>query len=275
MTALENLANDDAVEYLFTELIDAPETPAAVERVLDALPTAEPRLRAELIAWLAEVGASKSAPEQADRVLEVLTRVDTPALAAYGAALEHWGRLGSVRAHREQVTARLQESLESAEGCEDRAALISALGFWGADVSDHLGEPELAVAAAAARHNRSNTGTETLLDVLADPDTEEAWAAVDGSYCITNLVDELLRRGLSFAEMESVAVAYASDEYLPWQMFLPVGAGQWDSPAGRNFLHALVHNNAIWEDDAADDTAAALREAGLPSGRCELKAMVG
>ena len=78
-------------------------------------------------------------------------------------------------------------------------------------------------------------------------------------------------------QLESLAVLYASTNFMPWEHFLQLinagnGNGVLDADATRRFLHAVVDNDFLWQTPYA---AAALVEAGLPGDREELREMVG
>ena len=97
------------------------------------------------------------------------------------------------------------------------------------------------------------------------------------------MADELLTRNLGAlpeadrVQLESLAVLYASTNFMPWEHFLQLinagnGNGVLDADATRRFLHAVVDNDFLWQTPY---TAAALEKGGVPGDREELREMVG
>ena len=153
----------------------------------------------------------------------------------------------------------------------------------GGNLSTYLTSDDLGIRAAAAFHNRSNAGTAALIEVLGNPDIEDVWLEIEPEGWLDDVADELLTRDLGAipkadrAQLESLAVLYASTNFMPWEHFLQLidarhGNGVLDADATRRFLHAVVDNDFLWQTPYA---AAALVEAGLPGDREELREMVG
>ena len=162
---------------------------------------------------------------------------------------------------------------------------VAALGAWGGDTSDYLTSDDLGVRTAAAFHDRSKAGTAALIEVLSDPKTEDVWEQIiepDGR--IDDVVEELVARDLSgIAEAErarlgSLAIFYASTDYMPWEPFLQLmnignGNGVLNTEATARFLGAVADDNDAWSISATF-TIDALKKARLPSSREELRKLV-
>ena len=162
---------------------------------------------------------------------------------------------------------------------------VAALGAWGGDTSDYLTNDDLGVRTAAAFHDRGEAGTAALIEVLSDPKTEDVWEQIiepDGR--IDDVVEELVARDLSgIAEAErahlgSLAIFYASTDYMPWEPFLQLiaignGSGVLNTEATTRFLGAVADDDSLWYD-ANQFTIEALKKAGLPSSRKELRKLV-
>ena len=147
---------------------------------------------------------------------------------------------------------------------------VAALGAWGGDTSAYLTSDDLGVRTAAAFHDRSEAGTAALIEVLSDPKTED-------------VVEELVARDLSgIAEaertrLESLPVFCLSTYYQPWKPFLQLinignGNGVLNTEATARFLGAVVDDDSLWYNDPY--TTDALKKAGLPSSRKELRKLV-
>lgn len=162
---------------------------------------------------------------------------------------------------------------------------VAALGAWGGDTSDYLTSDDLGVRTAAAFHDRSKAGTAALIEVLSDPKTEDVWEQIiepDGR--IDDVVEELVARDFSgIAEAErarlgSLAVFCASTDYMPWEPFLQLiaignGSGVLNTEATTRFLGAVADDDSLWYD-VNQFTIEALKKAGLPSSRKELRKLV-
>ena len=162
---------------------------------------------------------------------------------------------------------------------------VAALGAWGGDTSDYLTSDDLGVRTAAAFHDRSKAGTAALIEVLSDPKTEDVWEQIiepDGR--IDDVVEELVARDLSgIAEaertrLESLPVFCLSIYYQPWKPFLQLinignGNGVLNMEATTRFLGAAADDDSLWYD-ANQFTTDALKKAGLPSSRKELRKLV-
>ena len=162
---------------------------------------------------------------------------------------------------------------------------LAALGAWGGDTSAYLTSDDLGVRTAAAFHDRSEAGTAALIEVLSDPKTEDVWEQIiepDGR--IDDVVEELVTRdfsGITEAErarLGSLAIFYASTDYMPWEPFLQLinignGNGVLNTEATTRFLGAVVDDNDAWSISATF-TIDALKKAGLPSSREELRKLV-
>ena len=238
------------------------------------------------MAWIQFVGSlTRTSPEapyaaelraEAISVVEALLALDAKKGGEYYTrALGAW-RCDAENGLSDRVRTRLQECLVD-------GGTLAALGTWGGDLSTYLTSDDLGVRAAAAFHNRSNAGTAALIEVLGDPDFEEVWLEIEPEGRLDDVADELLTRNLGAlpeadrVQLESLAVLYASTNFMPWEHFLQLinagnGNGVLDADATRRFLHAVVDNDFLWQTPYA---AAALVEAGLPGDREELREMVG
>lgn len=162
---------------------------------------------------------------------------------------------------------------------------VAALGAWGGDTSAYLTSDDLGVRTAAAFHDRSKAGTAALIEVLSDPKTEDVWEQIiepDGR--INDVVEELVARDLSgIAEaertrLESLPVFCLSIYYQPWKPFLQLinignGNGVLNTEATARFLGAVVDDDSLWYNENPYTTDA-LKKAGLPSSRKELRKLV-
>ena len=162
---------------------------------------------------------------------------------------------------------------------------LAALGAWGGDTSAYLTSDDLGVRTAAAFHDRSKAGTAALIEVLSDPKTEDVWEQIiepDGR--IDDVVEELVARDLSGiaeaerARLESLPVFCLSTYYQPWEPFLQLinignGNGVLNTEATTRFLGAVADDDSLWYD-ANQFTTDALKKAGLPSSRKELRKLV-
>ena len=162
---------------------------------------------------------------------------------------------------------------------------VAALGAWGGDTSAYLTSDDLGVRTAAAFHDRSKAGTAALIEVLSDPKTEDVWEQIiepDGR--IDDVVEELVARDLSgIAEaertrLESLPVFCLSIYYQPWKPFLQLinignGNGVLNTEATARFLGAVVDDDSLWYNENPYTTDA-LKKAGLPSSREELRKLV-
>jgi len=162
---------------------------------------------------------------------------------------------------------------------------VAALGAWGGDTSDYLTSDDLGVRTAAAFHDRSKAGTAALIEVLSDPKTEEVWEQnIEPDGQIDDVVEELVARDLSgIAEaertrLESLPVFCLSIYYQPWKPFLQLinignGNGVLNTEATARFLGAVVDDDSLWYNENPYTTDA-LKKAGLPSSREELRKLV-
>ena len=162
---------------------------------------------------------------------------------------------------------------------------VAALGAWGGDTSAYLTSDDLGVRTAAAFHDSSKAGTAALIEVLSDPKTEDVWEQIiepDGR--IDDVVEELVARDLSgIAEaertrLESLPVFCLSIYYQPWKPFLQLinignGNGVLNTEATARFLGAVVDDDSLWYNENPYTTDA-LKKAGLPSSREELRKLV-
>jgi len=162
---------------------------------------------------------------------------------------------------------------------------VAALGAWGGDTSAYLTSDDLGVRTAAAFHDRSEAGTAALIEVLSDPKTEDVWEQIiepDGR--IDDVVEELVARDLSGiaeaerARLESLPVFCLSTYYQPWKPFLQLinignGNGVLNTEATARFLGAVVDDDSLWYNENPYTTDA-LKKAGLPSSRKELRKLV-
>lgn len=162
---------------------------------------------------------------------------------------------------------------------------VAALGAWGGDTSAYLTSDDLGVRTAAAFHDRSKAGTAALIEVLSDPKTEDVWEQIiepDGR--IDDVVEELVARDLSgIAEaertrLESLPVFCLSIYYQPWKPFLQLinignGNGVLNMEATARFLGAAADDDSLWYNENPYTTDA-LKKAGLPSSRKELRKLV-
>lgn len=163
---------------------------------------------------------------------------------------------------------------------------VAALGAWGGDTSDYLTSDDLGVRTAAAFHDRSKAGTAALIEVLSDPKTEDVWEQIiepDGRID-DDVVEELVARDLSGiaeaerARLESLPVFCLSIYYQPWKPFLQLinignGNGVLNTEATARFLGAVVDDDSLWYNENPYTTDA-LKKAGLPSSRKELRKLV-
>lgn len=252
-------------------------------RVLDQLSV---EATEQVVAWIQFVGSlTRTSPEapyaaelraEAISVVEALLALDAEEGGEYYTrALGAW-RCDAENGLADRVRTRLQE-------CPVDGGTLAALGTWGGNLSTYLTSDDLGVRAAAAFHDRSNAGTAALIEVLGDPDIEDVWLEIEPEGWLDDVADELLTRDLGAipkadrAQLESLAVLYASTNFMPWEHFLQLinagnGNGVLDADATRRFLHAVVDNDFLWQTPYA---AAALAEAGLPGDREELRGMVG
>lgn len=161
---------------------------------------------------------------------------------------------------------------------------LAALGAWGGDTSAYLTSDDLGVRTAAAFHDRSKAGTAVLMEVLSNPNIEDIWGEIELDGWINDVVEELVARDFSgIAEAErarlgSLAVFCASTDYMPWEPFLQLiaignGSGVLNTEATTRFLGAVVNDNDAWSTSVTFTTDA-LRKAGLPSSREELRKLV-
>lgn len=161
---------------------------------------------------------------------------------------------------------------------------VAALGAWGGDTSAYLTSDDLGVRTAAAFHDRSKTGTAVLMEVLSNPNIEDIWGEIELDGWINDVVEELVARDFSgIAEAErarlgSLAVFCASTDYMPWEPFLQLiaignGSGVLNTEATTRFLGAVADGDSLWYD-ANQFTIEALKKAGLPSSRKELRKLV-
>ncbi|WP_315498458.1 hypothetical protein [Corynebacterium durum] len=177
-----------------------------------------------------------------------------------------------------RVRARLRE-------CPVDGGTIAALGAWGGDTSNYLTSDDLGVRTAAAFHDRSEAGTAVLIEVLSDPKTEEVWEQnIEPDGQIDDVVEELVARDLSgIAEaertrLESLPVFCLSIYYQPWKPFLQLinignGNGVLNTEATARFLGAVVDDDSLWYNENPYTTDA-LKKAGLPADRGELRKLV-
>ena len=80
------------------------------------------------------------------------------------------------------------------------------------------------------------------------------------------------------ARLGSLAIFYASTDYMPWEPFLQLinignGNGVLNTEATTRFLGAVADDDSLWYD-ANQFTTDALKKAGLPSSRKELRKLV-
>ena len=161
---------------------------------------------------------------------------------------------------------------------------LAALGAWGGDTSAYLTSDDLGVRTAAAFHDRSEAGTAALIEVLSDPKTEDVWGEIELTGRINDVVEELVTRdfsGITEAErarLESLPVFCLSTYYQPWMPFLQLinignGNGVLNTEATTRFLGAVADDDSLWYD-ANQFTIDALKKAGLPSSREELRKLV-
>ena len=161
---------------------------------------------------------------------------------------------------------------------------VAALGAWGGDTSAYLTSDDLGVRTAAAFHDRSKAGTAVLMEVLSNPNIEDIWGEIELDGWINDVVEELVARDFSgIAEAErarlgSLAVFCASTDYMPWEPFLQLiaignGSGVLNTEATTRFLGAVADDDSLWYD-ANQFTIEALKKAGLPSSRKELRKLV-
>ena len=161
---------------------------------------------------------------------------------------------------------------------------LAALGAWGGDTSAYLTSDDLGVRTAAAFHDRSEAGTAALIEVLSDPKTEDVWGEIELTGRINDVVEELVTRdfsGITEAErarLGSLAIFYASTDYMPWEPFLQLmnignGNGVLNTEATARFLGAVADDNDAWSISATF-TIDALKKARLPSSREELRKLV-
>ena len=161
---------------------------------------------------------------------------------------------------------------------------LAALGAWGGDTSAYLTSDDLGVRTAAAFHNHSKAGTAVLMEVLTNPNIEDIWGEIELTGRINDVVEELVARDFSgiaeaeHARLESLAVFCASTVYMPWEPFLQLinignGNGVLNTEATARFLGAVVDDNDAWSISATF-TIDALKKAGLPSSRKELRKLV-
>ena len=161
---------------------------------------------------------------------------------------------------------------------------VAALGAWGGDTSDYLTSDDLGVRTAAAFHDRSKAGTAALIEVLSNPNIEDIWGEIELDGWINDVVEELVARDLSgIAEaertrLESLPVFCLSIYYQPWEPFLQLinignGNGVLNTEATARFLGAVVDDDSLWYNENPYTTDA-LKKAGLPSSRKELRKLV-
>ena len=161
---------------------------------------------------------------------------------------------------------------------------LAALGAWGGDTSTYLTSDDLGVRTAAAFHDRSATGTAVLMEVLTNPNIEDIWGEIELAGWINDLVEELVARdfsGITEAErarLGSLAIFCASTDYMPWEPFLQLinignGNGVLNTEATTRFLGAVADDNDAWSTSVIF-TIEALKKAGLPSSRKELRKLV-
>lgn len=161
---------------------------------------------------------------------------------------------------------------------------LAALGAWGGDTSAYLTSDDLGVRTAAAFHDRSEAGTAALIEVLSDPKTEDVWGEIELTGRINDVVEELVTRdfsGITEAErtrLESLPVFCLSIYYQPWKPFLQLinignGNGVLNTEATARFLGAVVDDDSLWYNENPYTTDA-LKKAGLPSSRKELRKLV-
>ena len=161
---------------------------------------------------------------------------------------------------------------------------VAALGAWGGDTSAYLTSDDLGVRTAAAFHDRSKAGTAVLMEVLSNPNIEDIWGEIELDGWINDVVEELVARDFSgIAEAErarlgSLAVFCASTDCMPWEPFLQLiaignGSGVLNTEATTRFLGAVADDDSLWYD-ANQFTIEALKKAGLPSSRKELRKLV-
>ena len=161
---------------------------------------------------------------------------------------------------------------------------LAALGAWGGDTNAYLTSDDLGVRTAAAFHDRSEMGTAVLMEVLTNPNIEDIWGEIELGGWINDVVEELVARdfsGITEAErtrLGSLAVFCASTDYMPWEPFLQLiaignGNGVLNTEATTRFLGAVVDDNDTWSISTTF-TIDALKKAGLPSNRKELRKLV-
>ena len=161
---------------------------------------------------------------------------------------------------------------------------LAALGAWGGDTSAYLTSDDLGVQTAAAFYDRSKAGTAVLMEVLTNPNIEDIWGEIELTSWINDVVEELVARdfgGIAEAErarLGSLAVFCASTDYMPWEPFLQLinignGSRVLNTEATARFLGAVVNDNDTWSISATF-TIEALKKAGLPSSRKELRKLV-
>ena len=293
---LELLIKDDsgdlneAVEYLFGTAVHQGTlydiTLPVLRFCVRMLDQFSPEATEWVVVWIQLVGSIiRDVPEdpyaiqlhkENASVVEALLALDAKKGGEYYTrALGAW-RCDAENGLSDRVRTRLQE-------CPVDGGTLAALGTWGGNLSTYLTSDDLGIRAAAAFHDRSNAGTAALIEVLGDPDIEDVWLEIEPEGWLDDVADELLTRDLGAipeadrAQLESLAVLYASTNFMPWEHFLQLidtgnGNGVLDADATRRFLRAVVDNDFLWQTPY---TAAALEKAGLPGDREELREMVG
>jgi len=242
---------------------------------------------ADLFAALAEV-MDAVAPLMDDRDPGVALR------AVY--VLTRIGRAPGPSNHAAELVNVFAERAADAPGRDERAALVVGIGELGGDTSPWLGDADVAIRACSAVYLPTDpAAAQPLLAVLSQPEDLKTWFAEPPwrHYGVRErLIEGLLDRNLTFAEMlpAAVAIAETADPYFPdqdWGLLLhkafpdvvfepgvqPAPPGPLDE-AQRAFLRALVNNDEIWDKTNGSARLARMR-VGIPHTQAEVLALLG
>ncbi|HEY6795947.1 MAG TPA: hypothetical protein VI248_14820 [Kineosporiaceae bacterium] len=258
-------------------LLDADDEQAWDSPVLDALSNAA----------LADL--RDSAPELVHLLLPLLDHAELAVRMEAAGALAQWGMLPAATPLTARTVQRLQARLEQAQGRDERAGLLLALGQLGADTAPWLGDPDPAVQAMAAlRCPGDDRSTPLLVSALTHVRETDTWFGerppLIPSQVRFTLLQELLARDVPFADLLPAALAvaevahpYTADD--DWGPLLRAAFPATTSLLGvptppparldasqRAFLQALLANRSLW-DTKILDAKNAFTNVGLPYGR--------
>lgn len=276
-TSVDGLLRPDAVDVAaFYSLLVADDPEAWSSPVAGAL-----------CAW-SEAELRESSAEVVDAVLPLVTDPDLAVrMAAVGALA--WLGVSPPRGRVTELAGRLAARLRAADGRDERANLVMALGRLGVDTTPWLDDPDPAVRACAALGLRDDVGaTAILVDALTRPGEADAWFShpmpLIWGHVRFCLLREVLARRVPLTDLlpAAIAVVEVANGYTvdhDWGPLLlaafpdvaftpgvrPPRPATLDD-AQRALLRALVANDTLWDPKNGNAYLARMR-VGLPDTR--------